>query len=55
MRHLPVILGFPHPVIAHNKTAMAIIRKPDLAWRKRRRLKDWVLFAAIVIRTTRRV
>jgi hypothetical protein len=53
MRHLPTILGFPHPVIEHNKTAEAIIRKPDLAWRKMRRLKEWGPFTASVIRTTR--
>src|SRR5438094_9685905 len=53
MRHLPVNLGCPHLVMAHNKTAKAIILQPDLSGCKRRRFTDWVLWATIVLPTAR--
>jgi len=30
MRHLPTMVGFPQPAIAHSKTVEAIIRNRDL-------------------------
>ncbi len=52
MRHLPTMVGFPQPAIAHSKAVVTIIRNQDLCRAKINGMTTGIVSGAGVIGTT---